>query len=92
MNKSELIGEIAEKTQGKRTEVERVLDALASVVLDELLGGGMIILPGLGKIESTQRGARPGRNPKTGETVEIPARKAVKFKPSAELKRSINAF
>ena len=91
MNKAELIRDIAEKTTTKKTEVERVLDALADIVRTELATpGGMIMLPGLGKIEAVSRPARPGRNPKTGEAVEIPARKAVKFKPSGDLKASLN--
>lgn len=80
MTKKELIDGIMESMPAQnghgvasRLHVESVLEAFANVAAAELLGGGEITLPGIGKIKTVARKARTGRNPRTGQTIEIPA-------------------
>ncbi|WP_299392529.1 HU family DNA-binding protein [uncultured Desulfovibrio sp.] len=69
--------------------VEVMLEALGDVAAAELLGGGEIPLPGLGKLKSKDIAARTGRNPRTGETLDIPAHKAVTFAACKDLKEAM---
>lgn len=69
--------------------VEVMLEALGDVAAVELLGGGEIPLPGLGKLKSKDIAARTGRNPRTGETLDIPAHKAVTFAACKDLKEAM---
>ena len=69
--------------------VEVMLEALGDVAAAELLGGGEISLPGLGKLKSKDIAARTGRNPRTGETLDIPAHKAVTFAACKDLKEAM---
>lgn len=86
MTKSELIAAIANVTSLKKTEVSAVLEQLEHEVNAALYRGEDVILPGLGKLEVVERAARSGRNPATGETMEIPARKVPHFKPAQSLR------
>jgi len=70
--------------------VEKMLDALGDVAAAELLGGGEITLPSLGKLKIRKTAARTGRNPRTGESLPIPAGKKVVFVPSKELKEALH--
>lgn len=85
MNKTELVKKIAESTGGKASEVEHILDTLGDVAAAELLGGGEVSFPGLGKLVVVATAARPGRNPKTGAAIQIPAGHKVKFKAGKDL-------
>ncbi len=69
--------------------VEKVLDVFCDVAAAELLGGGEVPLPGLGKVKSKKLGGRMGRNPRTGEPVEIPAHRKVAFSACKELKEAL---
>lgn len=71
--------------------VEAVLETLGDVAAAELLGGGELPLPGIGKLKSRDVAARKGRNPRTGEILEIPAGKKVVFMPGKELKEALKA-
>lgn len=95
MNKSELIAAIAADTRLAKHNVEIVLDSLARVVSDHLAGSdphvdAEVTLPGLGKLKTTTRAARTGRNPATGAPVEIPERVAVKFAAGKALDELLN--
>ena len=70
--------------------VEKMLETLGDVVAAELLGDGEITLPGLGKLKARKTAARPGRNPRTGETLQIPAGRKIVFVPFKELKEALN--
>lgn len=72
-----------------RTDMSAALDSLCKVAAAELLGGGEISLPGLGKLKSKDVAARTGRNPRTGETLDIPAHKAVTFTACKDLKEAL---
>ena len=86
--KTELRTAIVERSGIPAGMVDGVLAALASVVVEQVSQGTKLLLPGIATIDVVQRSARTGRNPQTGETMEIPARRAVKMTPSAPLKRA----
>lgn len=90
MNKTELVAAIAEKAQITRKDADAALKAFTDVVSDELKEGEKIQLVGFGTFEVSERPAREGRNPRTGETMTIAASKQPKFKPGKALKDAIN--
>ena len=90
MNKAELVAAIAEKTELSKKDSEKALKAFIDVVTEELTKGEKIQLVGFGTFEVSERAAREGRNPQTGETMSIPASKAPKFKAGKALKDVIN--
>ena len=90
MNKTELIAAIAEKTELSRKDSEKALKAFTEVVEEELKKGEKIQLVGFGTFEVSERAAREGRNPQTGETMQIAASKSPKFKAGKALKDAIN--
>ena len=90
MNKTELIAAIAEKTELSRKDAENALKAFTEVVEEELKKGEKIQLVGFGTFEVSERAAREGRHPQTGETMQIAASKSPKFKAGKALKDAIN--
>ena len=90
MNQSELISKVASISGESRKAVEAVLKTTADVIAAELFEGGEVALPGLGKIGVKQREARTGRNPKTGEAIAIPAKRAPRFSASKALKDAVS--
>ena len=90
MNKTELAAAIAEKAQITKKDADAALKAFMDVVTDELKKGEKIQLVGFGTFEVSERSAREGRNPSTGETITIAASKQPKFKPGKALKDAIN--
>ncbi len=91
MNKTELIAAMAEVSGVSKKDTEAVLKAFTEVVSDELKKGEKIQLIGFGTFEVSERAAREGRNPATGETMQISAVRAPKFKAGKALKDMINA-
>lgn len=91
MNKAELVAAIAEKTELSKKDSEKALKAFIDVVTEELTKGEKIQLVGFGTFEVAERAAREGRNPQSGEVMNIPASKAPKFKAGKALKDTINA-
>lgn len=91
MNKTELVAAIAEKTGLSKKDSEKAVKAFTEVVSEELKKGEKIQLVGFGTFEVVDRPAREGRNPRTGETMPIPASKAPKFKAGKALKDAVNA-
>lgn len=90
MNRMELVAAIAEKTELSKKDAEKALKAFTDVVAEELKKGEKIQLVGFGTFEVSERAAREGRNPQTGETMQIAASKAPKFKAGKALKDAIN--
>jgi DNA-binding protein HU-beta len=86
MTKKDLIVKVSEASGVKKADVERVVDSLGDVAAAELLGGGEVPFPGLGKLVVEPTKARIGRNPKNGDPVQIPAGRKAKFKVAKELK------
>lgn len=89
MTKPELIDRLAEEAGTTKAQAERNLTALYSVITAALVAGDSVAIPDLGKFEVKDRAERKGRNPSTGESVIIPASKAVTFKPAKMLKDAV---
>ena len=89
MNKTELINAVAENAKISKKDAEAAVNAFTSVVADALKKGEKLQLIGFGTFEVRERGARAGRNPKTGETIEIAASKVPAFVAGKGLKDAI---
>ena len=90
MNKAELVSAIAERAGLSKSDAEKSVNAFVEVVGGELGRGGKVQLVGFGTFETGERTARTGKNPKTGEPIEIEACKVPKFKPGKALKEEVN--
>ena len=91
MNKTELVAAMAEQTNLSKKDAEAALKAFIDVVSEELKKGEKVQLVGFGTFEVSERAAREGRNPQTGETMEIKASKTPKFKGHDELSKNLCA-
>ena len=91
MNKTELVAAVADQAEISKKDAEKALAAFTAVVTDELKKGEKVQLVGFGTFEVSERAAREGRNPQTGETMKIEASKAPKFKAGKALKDMVNA-
>ncbi|MDP3964246.1 MAG: HU family DNA-binding protein [bacterium] len=89
MTKSQLYAMLAEKSGRSKKEVADFMDLLASTAYGETKANGEFTLPGLGKLVKKHRSARQGRNPATGETIQIPAKTVLKFRVSKAAKDEI---
>lgn len=87
MTKSHVIATLAEKTGLTKAQISQVLDEQASLAYAE--AANEFVVPGIGKLVLVNRKARMGRNPATGATIEIPAKKVVKFRISKACKDAI---
>ena len=85
MNKTDFIARVAEKAGLTKVDARAAVEAFATVVAEELKKGEKIALLGFGTFSVSERAAREGRNPATGEKMTIAAKKVVKFKAGAEL-------
>lgn len=90
MNKTELVAAMAEQTQLSKKDAEAALKAFIDVVSEEMKKGEKVQLVGFGTFEVSERAAREGRNPATGESMVIKASKAPKFKAGKALKDLVN--
>ena len=90
MNKSELVETVASNAGVDKRQAETVLSAFFETVTTQAKSGEKVAWPGFGSFSTTQRGARTGRNPRTGEPVKIKASTAMKFTPSSTLKETLN--
>jgi len=90
MNKSDLIKQIAERSGLTQAQASTALQAFEITVIDELANGHEVVLMGFGTFKITDRAARSGRNPKTGEKIEIAASKVPTFKAGKALKEAVN--
>ena len=90
MNKKDFIGMIAVKASLTKKDAEIALQAVTDSLTELLSKGDSIVLPGFASISIKKRAARKGRNPSTGNVIDIPANNAISFKISANLKKAIN--
>ncbi|MBR7793804.1 HU family DNA-binding protein [Undibacterium sp. FT147W] len=90
MNKAELVKHLAESADVTKAQAESILNELVATVKDTVAAGNEITITDLGKFSATERAARTGRNPKTGEDIEIPAKRAPKFSPAKSFKDLVN--
>src|SRR3954453_13788977 len=87
MNKAELVYAIAKRAEVPASTVDSVINGLQEERVEALTRGEKVAVPGLLTVERTQRSARPGRNPQTGESIDIPAANTVKVTAGSTLKR-----
>ena len=90
MKKVELVEAVATATGLTKTDAAKAIDATLDVIKEALAKGDKVPLVGFGTFALSERAAREGRNPRTGETVKIEARKAVTFKAGSALKDAVN--
>ena len=90
MNKSDLIDAISDAAELTKAEAGRAVDAVVAVVTKALKNGDSVTLVGFGTFEVRKRGARTGRNPRTGEEIKIKASKNPAFKAGKALKDAVN--
>jgi DNA-binding protein HU-beta len=89
MSQSEVLNHFAEKTGMKRTQIKEFFEELADLASREVKSSGEFVLPGFGKLVLSQRKAREGRNPQTGETIQIPAKTTLKFRVGKGMKDNV---
>ena len=89
MNKAEFVERVAKKTQLPKNQTEAVVDAVIEVIQKAVAKGDEVKIVGFGTFCGLQRKPRKGRNPKTGESVEIPGGRIPKFKPGKDFKSQI---
>ena len=90
MKKSELVEAVAAASGLTKADATRAIDATFATITEALKAGNKVPVAGFGTFAVSQRGERNGRNPQTGATVVIPARKAVTFKAGTAFKESVN--
>lgn len=89
MNKTELVAAVATKADLSKKDAEAVVKAVLDAVTEALADGEKVALVGFGTFEVKERAARTGKNPRTGEAIEIPASKVPSFKAGAALKNAV---
>ena len=92
MTKADLVNSIAEKAGLSKADAEKALKAFTDAVTDALKAGEKVSLVGFGTFLVKERAARTGRNPQTGEPIQIKAAKVPSFKPGKALKDAVNYF
>lgn len=90
MNRNELVEAVTSKTDMKKSEASKAVDAVFDAIADALKGGDEVRLVGFGTFSVASRAASEGRNPRTGEKIQIAASKQAKFKPGKGLRDSLN--
>ncbi len=90
MKKKELIEKIADAADITKTDAEKALNATLATIAESMKKGDKVTLVGFGTFSVAKRKARQGRNPQTGKTIKIPARKVVKFKAGSKLAEAVN--
>ena len=91
MTKADLIEDVARKTELSRKDSEVIVDTIFEGIVKSLRSGDKIEIRGFGSFRTRHRNSRVGRNPKTGERVDVPAKDIPYFKPSKELKDLVNS-
>ena len=89
MTKSEILAALAEGSTMSKKEVGEFLEKMTNLAYKEVKNNGEFVLPGFGKFVKIKRAARQGRNPATGETIQIPAKTVVKFRVAKAAKEAV---
>ncbi len=89
MTKDELVAKIVEITGLKKADTQKALDALISTIIETIKTGDKVNITGLGIFKLKDKNARLARNPKTGESIQVPAKRAPKFLPSRNFKEIV---
>lgn len=90
MNKKDLVNAVAEKAEMTKKDSKVAVDAVLESILEGLVADGKVALTNFGGFEVTKRAARKGRNPQTGEELDIPAKLVPKFKASKNMKERVD--
>ena len=90
MNRNKLIDQIADTTGSSKQDAEQIIDAVLGQIAEALRNGEKVDLRGFGSFQVSEKKERQGRNPRTGETMTIPAKKVAVFKASKELAERVN--
>ena len=90
MNKSDLRDAVAQHAELTNAQADKAIEAVLSSITSAVAGGDKVTLPGFGTFEARQRNARTGRNPQTGETINVPASKTAKISAGSKLKAIAN--
>jgi DNA-binding protein HU-beta len=90
MRKQDLVKSVAMKTKQPESQVLSVVNATFDAIRDGLAAGEEVTITGFGSFRISERGAREGRNPQTGERITIPARRSPSFRPGTQLKRAVS--
>ena len=91
MTKAELVDEVSKNSDLNKKDAEVIVQTVLDSIVDSLKGGEKVELRGFGSFRLRNRAARKGRNPRTGETVFVPAKRVPYFKPGKDLKDLINS-
>lgn len=89
MTQSEVVNHFAEKYGMKRAQVKELFEEIVNLAASEVKTSGEFVLPGFGKLVKSERKAREGRNPATGETIQIPAKTTLKFRVGKAMKDTV---
>jgi len=89
MNKAEIINKVHETLGGTKADAERAVETMLSCIVGSLTEGKEVSIAGLGIFSAKMRPARQGRNPRTGETIEVPAMRVPKFRAAKALKDAV---
>ena len=89
MNKNELVDQVAEGARPARGDAAGAIEAALAAIERELAAGGEVAITGFGKFSVSDRGARHGRHPQTGEPIDVPAGRAPRFSAGAKLKQAV---
>lgn len=89
MNKADLVAKVHDVLGGTKADSERAVDTLVESIIGELKGGEEVSIAGLGIFSAKMRPARQGRNPRTGESIQIPAMRVPKFRAAKALKDAV---
>ncbi len=91
MTKADLVETVAKEAEMTKKDAEKLVEIIFDTIIETLNNGEKIELRGFGSFRLRERNARQGRNPKTGEAVEIPAKRVAYFKPGKDLKEIVNS-
>lgn len=89
MTKGQMLNALAEKMNVSKKEAEAFVEAFTTMAIDEVKGNGEFVIPGIGKLVKVDRKARMGRNPATGESIQIAAKTVVKFRVAKAAKEAV---
>lgn len=90
MRKQDLVKSVAGKANMPERQVDTIVQATFDAIRDSLAAGEEVTITGFGSFRISERGAREGRNPQTGERITIPSRKSPSFRPGTQLKRAVS--
>lgn len=89
MNKQDLVAKVQEVLGGTKVDAEKAVDTVFDNITNKLKSGGEVSVAGFGIFVAKQRAARTARNPRTGESLQVPAMRVPKFKPAKALKEAV---